>query len=430
MAKGKKFSFSDLDNKLSKIAPYGSIVTKNSFSKIDEWIPTGNYMLNAQITGSLFGGIPNCRSVLLAGDSGTGKTFLSLNICREAQQLGYDIIYCDSEVAVDEEIFVKFGMDPNRVRYQPVSTVQEFSVFANNLCQSLKDARDSGSEVPKVMLVLDSLGNLASSKEKADQVSGHQVRDMTKQQIIRTMFRTLTVDLAAEKVPFLITNHTYSSIGLFASKEISGGGGVMFNPSIILMLSKAKLDEKKDTAKDSGMRSTGIIVTSNVRKNRFAKPIPIKFHISFFGGMNGYTGLERYINWTNCKIGRGKLLTEKMFLKLPKEEQELSPPDTHSWECDYENVDKKTGEITVSKEIVYFYPRETARTLVVKHLNKEIKPVELFTAAVLTDEVLRELDENIIKPLFMLPDILGLEDLAEVADDIDLVDENESEDDE
>lgn len=66
----KKFSFSDLDEKLSKIAPLGSIVTKNTFSKIDEWIPTGNYMLNAQITGSLFGGIPNCRSVLIAGDSG------------------------------------------------------------------------------------------------------------------------------------------------------------------------------------------------------------------------------------------------------------------------------------------------------------------------------------------------------------------------
>lgn len=66
----KNFSFSDLDEKLSKIAPLGSIVTKNTFSKIEEWIPTGNYILNAQITGSLFGGIPNCRSVLLAGDSG------------------------------------------------------------------------------------------------------------------------------------------------------------------------------------------------------------------------------------------------------------------------------------------------------------------------------------------------------------------------
>ena len=70
MATKKEFSFSDLDEKLSKISPTGSIVTKNTFSKIDEWIPTGNYMLNAQISGSLFGGIPNCRSVTIAGVSG------------------------------------------------------------------------------------------------------------------------------------------------------------------------------------------------------------------------------------------------------------------------------------------------------------------------------------------------------------------------
>ena len=137
----KQFSFSDLDEKLTKISPHGSIVTKNAFSKIDEWIPTGNYMLNAQISGSIFGGIPNCRSVCIAGDSGTGKTFLTLNMCREAQNLGYDIIYCDSEAAVDQDVFEKFGLDPDRVRYQPVTTIQEFTIFINNLLKMLETAK-------------------------------------------------------------------------------------------------------------------------------------------------------------------------------------------------------------------------------------------------------------------------------------------------
>jgi len=66
----KTLSFADLDSALTKINPKGSIITQNTFSKIDEHIPTGNYMLNAQLTGSLFGGIPNSRSICFAGESG------------------------------------------------------------------------------------------------------------------------------------------------------------------------------------------------------------------------------------------------------------------------------------------------------------------------------------------------------------------------
>jgi len=125
MAK-QQMSFNDLDTLLTKVNPKGSIITHNPFSKIDEYISTGNYLLNAQLTGSLFGGIPNSRSICFAGESGTGKTFLTLNACREAQKAGYNIIYCDSEAAVDEDTMKNFGLDPANVRYQPVSTALEY----------------------------------------------------------------------------------------------------------------------------------------------------------------------------------------------------------------------------------------------------------------------------------------------------------------
>lgn len=66
----KEFSFNDLDEQLTKINPKGSVISINSYSRIDEWISSGNYLLNAQFSGSLFGGIPNSRSVCLAGESG------------------------------------------------------------------------------------------------------------------------------------------------------------------------------------------------------------------------------------------------------------------------------------------------------------------------------------------------------------------------
>lgn len=206
----KQLSFADLDTALSKISPKGSIITHNTFSKIDEYIPTGNYMLNAQLTGSLFGGIPNSRSVCVAGESGSGKTFLILNICREAQKMGYHIIYCDSEAAVDEDIMKNFGIDPTSVRYQPVSTSLEVRHFVSNLCDQLKKSREKNIEIPKIMLILDSLGNLATTKERADAASGSEKKDMTKQQDLRSLFRVITTDLAEFKIPFVFSNHTYA----------------------------------------------------------------------------------------------------------------------------------------------------------------------------------------------------------------------------
>ena len=427
----KSFSFSDLDNKLSKISPLGSIITKNAFSTIDEWIPTGNYMLNAQMSGSLFGGMPNCRSICIAGETGTGKTFLTLNMCREAQLMGYDVIYCDSEAAVDQDVIEKFGIDPERLRYEPVSTIQQFSIFVNNLCKMIADAKEAGKETPKIFLVLDSLGNLASSKEKEDMLSGKQVRDMTKQQVIRSMFRTATVDMAANKIPFVFTNHTYQGIGLFAKKEISGGGGVGFNPSITIMLTKAKLKEGNDKAKKAEMGQTGIIVSSWPKKNRFARPIPVKFHISFFKGMNKYTGLEKYITWDSAGIGKGDLLTEKQFDKLSAKKKEGYDVDRYSWIHKtpiIETVDGEEVQTGEKEERLYYFPKETARSIVVKHLGKRLPKGDLFTPDVISDELLHEVDEKEIKPLFMLPDVNSLEDLAEIAEEIESTDEDEDED--
>lgn len=69
MAK-KEFSFAELDKQLSKIEGFemGSILEENEFSEVTGWIPTGNYLLNAQLSGTLFGGIANNRSIGIAGD--------------------------------------------------------------------------------------------------------------------------------------------------------------------------------------------------------------------------------------------------------------------------------------------------------------------------------------------------------------------------
>jgi len=365
----KEFSFLDLDKELSKISGFetGSILAENSFSEVDEWIPTGNYLLNAQLSGTLFGGIPNTRSLGLMGDPGTGKSFVCLNVAREAQKKGYDVIYCDTEGAIDKSSAIKFGIDANKVRYQPIKTVTEFQTFVANLLELVKKAKASGAN-PKILLILDSLGMLSTDKELRDAIEGKNAADMgAKAKELRKLFRVITLDLTAAKIPLVCTNHVYAGGGYIPTKESSGGDGPIFAMSVISFLSKGQLKEGNSTTK------TGIIVTSNLKKSRFTIPEPVKFHISFLNGMNPYVGLQDFVSWDACGIGRGK----------------------------FEEVKNAKGE----KEMV-FTPSESAQARwAVKHLGKTITSSQFFTAEVFTEDVLRQLDENVIKKHFILPSI-------------------------
>lgn len=372
----KEFSFLDLDKELSKIKGFetGSILTENSFSEVDDWIPTGNYLLNAQLSGTLFGGIPNTRSLGLMGDPGTGKSFVCLNVAREAQKKGYDVIYCDTEGAIDKSSAIKFGIDSNKVRYQPIKTVTEFQTFVTNLLELVKKAKDDGAD-PKIILILDSLGMLSTDKELNDAISGKNAADMgAKAKELRKLFRVITLDLTAAKIPLVCTNHVYAGGGFFPTKESSGGDGPIFAMSVISFLSKAQLKEGNSTTK------TGIIVTSNLKKSRFTIPEPVKFHISFANGMNPYVGLQDFISWDACGIGKGKL---------------------------EEKVDANGN-----KEMV-FTPSDSAQARwAVKHLGKTITSSQLFTPEVFTQEVLEQLDKNVIQPHFKLPAMASNDEIS------------------
>jgi len=406
----KTFSFEELDKGLSKVSDLGSILTENKFSKIDEYISTGNYVLNAQLSGSLFGGIPNTRSVALSGESGVGKSFLCLNIAREAQKMGYYIIYCDSESAIDEDIARKFGLDPEKIRYQPVNTIKSLKGFCANLYDQLKEKKDKGFEVPKIMMIVDSIGNLATEKERSDALAGSDKKDMTRAGDIRSLFRIITTDLAELKIPLVFTNHSYTAVGAYVPTQImSGGGGAIYAASIILMLSKANLKENNKDAEKAGMTKTGVLVTSKPTKNRFAKPIPVKFHISFYNGMNPYVGLEKYVSWDTVGIGPGKI--EERIEERPVLDDDGNPLIKRGKPV----VEKvQTGEYE-------YVPDDSAnpKTFAVKHLGKTIKAGQLFTPEVFTDDVLKEIDDNIVRPLFELPNIVEMDSMGELFGDFD-----------
>lgn len=421
------FDFLKFDEQLSKIKGFesGSIIETNTFSEVDEWIHTGNYLLNAQISGSVFGGLANSRAIGLVGDPETGKTFLCLNFAREAQKAGYDIIYCETEGAVDRSSVAKLGVDTRRFRYQPIQTIQEFKEFAVRVIDMIAKARAAG-ENPKIMLFLDSLGMLNTTKELNDAMEGKEASDMgLKAKQLRALFRVITLDLAKNKIPLVVTNHTTTgNIGANASyggptKESAGGDGPIFSLSTALILMKKfQMEEAADKNSVDKKVKTGIIITSRPKKSRSTIPISITIHVGFVGGMNPYVGLEDYASWEACGVGKGKIFTAKEF---EKEFAKKTVPEHDKFQHKYfeDKVDKKTGEVTKVEvvEDLVFVPNDNGRWCV-KHLGSSLKKASLlFTKEVFTEEVLRQLDENVIKQTFKLPDFVSENDLAGLTDD-------------
>ncbi|MFW6281456.1 MAG: hypothetical protein ACOC1O_01505 [bacterium] len=362
----------------------------------------------------------------------TAKTFVSLSVCREAQKKGYNIIYFDTEAGLDIDFVKNLGVDTSKFRLQPVNTIEQFNHIASKLVHSYKEMEKNGDTPPKTLIVLDSLGNLSSSKESEDSVQGSDKRDMTKQQQIRKLFRVNGLEFAKLGIPLIICNHVYASISsFFPTNEVSGGGGVKYNASTIFEFSKKKMDDKEGEkrAKEQNVKATKVGVTIKVKamKNRFARPIEVQFHIPFYKKPNPYVGLEQFVSWDACGILRGKLLNEKDYNKLSENDKKKCKAFEITEEKNVKEKDpstnKKTTKKSKEKKTVYAFPKDTARTIVCKHLGDEVPIKDLFTSKVFTQEVLEQLNENVIKPTFKMPDQTSDDDINEI--DKEILDENE-----
>lgn len=251
---------------------------------IREYIPSTNLMINSQISGSPFLGHPSGRILQLAGPESVGKSMLALDFLKNAQKMGYFGIIYDSEFASNDKTELKSkGIDTERLLYIPVNTVEILKTSILNILNDIqKDER--------VYIIVDSVGNLSTSKEMADSTEGNSTRDMTRAGQLKALFRTITIQAGLKNVPIIIVNHTYANLsgGLYASDIISGGSGSLYNSSIILTFSKAQ-------NKDSNGKVTGSYITSTTQKCRTAKErTKVKFLIDFSGGIQKYSGMDLF----------------------------------------------------------------------------------------------------------------------------------------
>ena len=193
------------------------------------------------------------------------------------------VIYFESESAITKQMVIDRGIDPNRMVIFPVTTVQEFRTQSLKVLEKYLD-QDEADRKP-ILLCLDSLGMLSTTKEVEDTADGKETRDMTRAQVLKAAFRVLTLKLGRAKVPMVITNHTYDVVGsMFPTKEMGGGSGLKYAASTIVYLSKKK---EKD-----GTEVIGNIVHCKNQKSRLTienKMVDVR--LTYDKGLDRYYGL-------------------------------------------------------------------------------------------------------------------------------------------
>ena len=246
---------------------------------------TGSHIFNALLSGSIYGGLPANKITAIAGESATGKTFFVMGMVKSFLDANPEAgcLYFESESAITKQMVVDRGIDPARMVIIPVTTVQEFRTQAIKVLDKVLLEKEENRR--PMMMCLDSLGMLSTTKEVEDTSDGKETRDMTRAQVLKAAFRVLTLKLGRAGVPMVVTNHTYDSMGsMFPTKEMGGGSGLKYAASSIIFLSKKK---EKD-----GTEVVGNIVHCKNHKSRLTienKMVDVR--LTYDKGLDKYYGL-------------------------------------------------------------------------------------------------------------------------------------------
>mgnify|MGYP001388342737 FL=1 len=291
---------------------YANIVSDGvAAGDVDTFVDTGSYVFNSLLSGSLYGGLPSNKITAIAGESATGKTYFALGMVKQFLEDHPDsaVIYFESESAISKTMIEDRGIDSKRMVIVPVVTVQEFRKQAISILDKyLETPKDKR---PPMMMCLDSLGMLSTTKEIEDTAEGKETRDMTRAQVVKGAFRVLTLKLGRAGVPMIVTNHTYDVIGsMFPQKEMGGGSGLKYAASSIIYLSKKK--EKEGTEVIGN-----IIHCKNAKSRLTVENRIVDVRLSYD------SGLDRYYGLLDLALASGIFEKSSTRIKLPNGKTEF-----------------------------------------------------------------------------------------------------------
>ena len=301
-----------------------SILSDSKFFNEKDMVPTDVPMMNVALSGSMDGGLAPGLTVL-AGPSKHFKTSFGLIMASAYLKKYKDsvLLFYDSEFGSPQSYFEQFDIDTSRVLHTPITDVEQLKFDLIGQLEGL-DRND------RVVVMIDSVGNLASKKELEDAINEKSVADMSRAKALKGLFRMCTPYLNMKNIPLIAVNHTYMEMGLFPKAIVSGGTGIYYSADNIWILGRQQ--------DKSGNEIKGYHFVINVEKSRYVKEkskIPIS--VSWDGGVQKWSGLldvaleGKYVakpsNGWYCKVSKetGELLEPKVREKQTLEESFWTP---------------------------------------------------------------------------------------------------------
>jgi RecA/RadA recombinase len=254
------------------------VLSESKFFNEKDMTPTDVPMVNVALSGSIDGGLSS-GLLVLAGPSKHFKTSFALLMAGAYLRKHPDavMLFYDSEFGSPQSYFTQFGIDTSRVLHTPIANVEELKFDIMGQLEGMD--RDD-----KVIIVIDSIGNMASKKEMEDALNEKSVADMSRAKALKGLFRMTTPYLSMKNIPLIAVNHTYMEIGLFPKAIVGGGTGIYYSADNIWILGR-----QQDKV---GTEIKGYHFVINVEKSRFVKEkskIPIS--VSWEGGVQRWSGL-------------------------------------------------------------------------------------------------------------------------------------------
>lgn len=255
-----------------------SVLSKSEFFNVKDSIPTEVPIINLALSGDLNGGLSSGLT-FLAGKSKHFKSLLGLVLVKAYLDVFKDSVclFFDSEFGITPEYISANGIDADRVIHIPIEHLEQLKFDISARLEQIERG-------DKVIIFIDSIGNLASKKEVEDALNEKSVADMTRARVMKSLWRIVTPHLTIKNIPCIAVNHVYDSMEMFSHQIMSGGQGPMLSANQVFFIGKSQEKEGTDLV--------GYNFTINIEKSRFVKEkSKFPFTVKYEGGIQKYSGL-------------------------------------------------------------------------------------------------------------------------------------------
>lgn len=296
---------------LDKLQKSGSIkhskvLSESNLFNEKDTIPTEVPIINLALSADFNKGL-STGLTFIAGPSKNFKSLLGLVLVKAYMTKYKDAVclFYDSEFGITPKYVKTNGIDPDRVLHIPIEHLEQLKFDISKRLESIERG-------DKVIIFIDSVGNLASKKEVEDALEEKSVADMSRAKVMKSLWRIVTPHLTTKDIPCVAINHTYKEMTMYPKDIMSGGTGGMYSANQVLIISKA---QEKD-----GTELLGYNFTINIEKSRYVREkSKFPFTVLFDGGIQKYSGII-------------DIAIEGGFVVKPK----------NGW---YAKVNRETGEI-------------------------------------------------------------------------------------